>query len=294
MHGNKATVDALIQHPDVATVTAVASTPVAQSIYHQAIDAGKRSHTFGGAKNHCVVLPDADLDEVADVILGAAYGSAGERCMAVSVAMVVGDAQADAFVAKISEKIPELKIGPGDQEGVDIGPLISKDHLEKVRGYIELGQQEGAELVVDGRALALNSDGYFLGGSLFDKVTTDMRIYQEEIFGPVLCVVRVPDFNAALEAVNQHPFGNGTAIFTHDGDAARTFAGRVQVGMVGINVPIPVPVAYHSFGGWKLSSFGDISMHGGQSIQFYTKAKSITQRWPKGVRAGAEFKMPTH
>jgi malonate-semialdehyde dehydrogenase (acetylating)/methylmalonate-semialdehyde dehydrogenase len=296
VHGDQTVVEQLISHPQVQAVSAVASTPVAKSIYQTAIQHGKRAATFGGAKNHCVIMPDAPVDETVDALLGAAYGSAGERCMAVSVAVVVGDSMADKLVSELQRKVPELQIGPGDQAGVEIGPLVTAEHLQRVSDYIQLGVDEGAALIIDGRQATLpksiNSNGFFLGGCLFDKVQPNMRIYQEEIFGPVLCVVRVKDFEQAVELVNQHQFGNGTAIFTHDGDAARTFANRVQVGMVGINVPIPVPVAYHSFGGWKNSSFGDVGMHGGQSIQFYTKQKTITQRWPKGVRTGAEFVIP--
>lgn len=294
VNGDKDTVDCLLKHPDIQTMTAVASTPVAEYIYKEAIAHGKRSHTFGGAKNHCVVMPDADIEQVASAILGAAYGSAGERCMAVPVVVAVGDATADKLVATLKKQVPELKVGPGTEPGVEVGPLVTQQHLDSVQAYVDLGVEEGAELVVDGRNLKPkgHEKGFFMGGCLFDKVTPDMRIYKEEIFGPVLAIVRAPDFDTAVKLVNEHEYGNGTAIFTHDGDAARTYASLVQVGMVGINVPIPVPVAYHCFGGWKRSVFGDVNMHGDQSIQFYTKLKTVTQRWFKGVRAGAEFIMP--
>lgn len=296
VNGDKHAVDALLEHPDVVAMTAVASTPVAEYIYHAAIKHGKRAHTFGGAKNHCVVMPDVDIAETANAILGAAYGSAGERCMAVPVVVAVGEATADALVNTLKQKVPELRIAPGTEADADMGPLISAEHRDKVKSYIEIGIQEGASLVVDGRDIRVpnHESGFFLGGSLFDHVTPNMRIYQEEIFGPVLCIVRVNDFNAALQLVNEHEFGNGTAIFTNDGECARSYASQVQVGMVGINVPIPVPVSYHSFGGWKRSMFGDIAMHGDQSIQFYTKLKSITTRWPKGLRSNANYAMPTH
>lgn len=296
VNGDKVAVDALCQHPDVAAVTAVASTPVAESIYKTATQNGKRSATFGGAKNHCIVMPDVDIEQTAKALLGAAYGSAGERCMAVSVAVTVDDHSADALVAELQKQVPELKIGPGNQTGMDMGPLITREHLDRVKKLVQSGVDEGASLLVDGRMLTIPGyeHGYFMGGCLFDHVTPDMRIYQEEIFGPVLCIVRARDFDHALSLINENRYGNGTAIFTNDGEAARTFAARVQVGMVGINVPIPVPVAYHSFGGWKQSSFGDYGMHGDQSVQFYTKAKTITSRWPKGLRADANYHMPTH
>jgi malonate-semialdehyde dehydrogenase (acetylating)/methylmalonate-semialdehyde dehydrogenase len=295
IHGDKKVVDALITHPIVRTVTAVASTAVAEHIYQTAIAHGKRAHTFGGAKNHCVVMPDADLDQTAEAILGAAYGSAGERCMALSVVVAVGDEVADHIVRYLRHKVPELRVGVGTSPHVDMGPLVSKTHLEKVLSYVELGIREGASLVIDGRQLVCPGyeNGYFLGACLFDQVKPTMRIYREEIFGPVLSIVRVSNFDEAIALVNSHEYGNGTAIFTHDGETARTYASRVQVGMVGINVPIPVPVAYHAFGGWKRSIFGDIDMHGDQSVQFYTKLKTVTTRWPKNTRAqGAEYHMP--
>ncbi len=294
VHGDKCVVDQLLHHPDIQTITAVGSTPVAKYIYETGITQGKRAHCFGGAKNHAVILPDADIDQTADAILGAAYGAAGERCMAIPVAVCVGDKTADALVSQLKKRVPELRVGPGDEEGIEMGPLVTAEHLAHVKSYIEIGVNEGAELVVDGRDLKISGHekGFFMGGCLFDHVQPDMRIYQEEIFGPVLCILRIKDFDSAVELVNKHIYGNGTAIFTHDGDAARTFVNRIQAGMVGVNVPIPVPVAYHPFGGWKQSVFGDIGMHGGQSVQFYTKLKSVTTRWPKAVRTGAEFKMP--
>lgn len=283
VNGDKEIVDALITHPDIAAVSCVGSTPVAEHIYQTAIKHGKRAHTFGGAKNHCVVMPDADMDEAAEAILGAAYGAAGERCMALSIAVAVTDQVGDELAKRLKIKVPQLKINSGMEAGVDMGPLVTKEHLQKVKSYVDLGLKEGAELLIDGRKfqVAGKEKGFFMGGCLFDKVTPDMKIYQEEIFGPVLGIVRVADFNQALQLVNSHPFGNGVAIFTRDGEAARNFASKVNVGMVGINVPIPVPVAYHSFGGWKRSIFGDTHMHGEESIHFYTKPKSVTVRWLK-------------
>jgi malonate-semialdehyde dehydrogenase (acetylating) / methylmalonate-semialdehyde dehydrogenase len=243
-----------------------------------------------------VVMPDADLDMAVESLLGAAYGSAGERCMAISVAVAVGDAVADALIGRLRPRVEGLRIGPGlTEQGVEMGPLVTREHLERVRGYVDLGVTEGAELVVDGRGLKLPGAeaGYFLGGCLFDRVTPEMRIYREEIFGPVLCVVRVPDYDDALELINAHEYGNGVAVFTRDGDAARQFAKDIQVGMVGINVPIPVPMAFHSFGGWKRSLFGPLHMHGPDGVRFYTRLKTVTARWPTGVRSGSEFIMPT-
>lgn len=295
VNGDKEAVDALLTHPDVAAVSFVGSTPVAEYIYQTATQHGKRCQALGGAKNHMVVMPDADMDQVADALMGAAYGSAGERCMAISVAVAVGDDTADALIERLSPQVKALKVGPGTDPDSEMGPLISSEHRDKVKGYVDLGVEEGAELVVDGRGLSIegHEGGFYLGGCLFDKVTSDMTIYQEEIFGPVLCVVRVPDFDAALQLVNSHEYGNGTAIFTRDGDTARAYSSQVQVGMVGINVPIPVPMAFHSFGGWKRSLFGDIHMHGTEGINFYTKLKTVTSRWPTGIRAGADFHMPT-
>ncbi len=294
LQGDKNIVDLIIKHPAISTMTAVASTPVAQYIYQQSILAGKRSHTFGGAKNHGIVMPDADLTTTAEALAGAAFGSAGERCMAISVAVVVGDKTADALVPLIAEKARALKIGPGDQPGMEMGPLVSQAHLERVKNYIDSGVKEGASLIVDGREQKFedNPEGYFLGASVFDHVTPRMKIYQEEIFGPVLVIVRVYDFEQALALINQNPYGNGTTIFTQSGETAHAFAQRVQVGMVGVNIPIPVPIAYHPFGGWKQSIFGDINMHGEQSIQFYTKTKTVTVRWPNTSQATSGFIMP--
>lgn len=294
LQGDKLAVDGLLKHPDVQAVSFVGSTPIARYIYETGAQHGKRVQALGGAKNHLVVMPDADLEQTVDALMGAAYGSAGERCMAISVAVAVGNV-ADALIAKLTERLKTLKVGPGTQADADMGPLVTRQHLEKVTGYIDAGVAAGAKLVVDGRGAkpAGHEDGYFIGASLFDNVTADMTIYREEIFGPVLSVVRVADFNSAVELINRHEFGNGTAIFTRDGDAAREFSNRIQVGMVGINVPIPVPMAFHSFGGWKASLFGDHHMHGPEGVRFYTRMKTITSRWPTGIRAGAEFTMPT-
>ena len=272
----------------------VGSTPVAEHVYRTAANAGKRVQALGGAKNHLVVMPDADLDQAVDGLMGAAYGSAGERCMAVSVAVAVGKS-AEPLMEKLAPKVRALKVGPGTDPENEMGPLVTGAHLEKVRGYVKLGVNEGATLAVDGRGLKLQGyeKGFFIGGTLFDNVTPEMRIYKEEIFGPVLSVVRVPDFEGALALADEHEFGNGVAIFTRDGDAAREFASRVQVGMVGVNVPIPVPMAFHSFGGWKRSLFGDMHVHGAEGVRFYTRLKTVTSRWPTGIRKGAEFVMPT-
>jgi malonate-semialdehyde dehydrogenase (acetylating)/methylmalonate-semialdehyde dehydrogenase len=300
VHGDKEAVDTLLDDPRVQAVSFVGSTPIAEYLYARGCAAGKRVQALGGAKNHMVIMPDADLDQAANALLGAGYGSAGERCMAISVAVCVGDATADALIGKLKPMVEGLRIGPGCQgdgsiENVDMGPLVTGAHRDKVRGFVDVGVAEGAELVVDGRGLKVSGheQGFYLGGCLFDRVTPDMRIYKEEIFGPVLCVVRVPDFDSACRLVNQHEYGNGTAIFTRDGDSARQFAHTIQVGMVGINVPIPVPMAFHSFGGWKRSLFGPLHMHGPDGVRFYTRMKTITARWPTGIRAGAEFSMPT-
>lgn len=295
LNGDRETVDALLTHPGVAAVSFVGSTPVAEHIYQTASSHGKRVQALGGAKNHMVVMPDADLDQAADALMGAAYGSAGERCMAISVAVVVGDTTADALIERLVPRLKKLKIGPGSDPEAEMGPLVTREHRERVQGYVDLGVAEGAELLVDGRNSTIpgHENGYFLGGCLFDRVTPEMRIYREEIFGPVLCIVRVADFQAAIRLVNEHELGNGTAIFTRDGDSARTYASQVQVGMVGINVPIPVPMAFHSFGGWKRSLFGDIHVHGMEGVRFYTRLKTITTRWPEGMRSGADFHMPT-
>ncbi len=297
INGDKEAVDAILAHPDIAAVSFVGSTKIAEYVYTTGTAHGKRVQALGGAKNHMVVMPDADPEQVTDALIGSAYGSAGERCMAVSVAVAVGRA-GDRLIEDLAPRVRSLKIGPGHDPAVEMGPLVTREHLEKVRSYVDLGVQEGAELVVDGRDFRLEGfqgyeNGYYLGGCLFDRVTPEMKIYQDEIFGPVLCVVRVPDFETALAMIDRHPYGNGTAIFTRDGDAARDFAHRVQIGMVGINVPIPVPMAFHSFGGWKRSLFGDHHMHGPEGVRFYTKQKAITSRWPTGIRAGADFNIPT-
>jgi malonate-semialdehyde dehydrogenase (acetylating)/methylmalonate-semialdehyde dehydrogenase len=293
VNGDKEAVDVLLRHKAIQAVSFVGSTPIAEYIYSTASAHGKRVQALGGAKNHMIVMPDADIDGAVNALIGAAFGSAGERCMAISVALAVGDI-ADELVAKLAEKTKALKIGDGTNKGLDMGPLISKEHLEKVKGYIAKGVEEGATLVVDGREAQIDADenGYFLGGCLFDNVTTDMVIYQEEIFGPVLCVVRVPDYSTAVQMINDHEYGNGTSIYTRSGGIARKFTHDVQVGMVGVNVPIPVPMAFHSFGGWKRSLFGANHMHGPEGVKFYTKRKAVTARWPEGD-LGAEFVMPT-
>jgi len=295
VNGDKDAVDTLLTDPDVAAVSFVGSTAVAEHVYKTGTDHGKRVQALGGAKNHMVVMPDADLEQAADALMGAAYGSAGERCMAISVAVAVGDETADVLVERLAPRVAALKVGPATDPAAEMGPLVTRAHYDRVKGYVDLGVEEGAELVVDGRGIEVpgHPDGFYLGGCLFDRVTADMRIYQEEIFGPVLVVVRAPDFERALALVNDHEYGNGTAIFTRDGDTARTFSSRVQVGMVGINVPIPVPMAFHSFGGWKRSLFGDVHMHGMEGVHFYTRLKTVTSRWPTGIRAGADFHMPT-
>jgi malonate-semialdehyde dehydrogenase (acetylating)/methylmalonate-semialdehyde dehydrogenase len=294
VHGDKEAVDAILGHPGIATVSFVGSTPIAKYIYETCAKNGKRVQALGGAKNHAVVLPDADLEFTADALIGAGYGSAGERCMAISAVVAVG-AAADPLVALLKKKAEAIVVGPGDKEGVDMGPLVTRLHRDKVSSYVDTGVKEGAKLVVDGRGLKLQGyeGGYFMGGSLFDHVEPHMRVYKEEIFGPVLSIVRVPDYNSAVKLVNEHEYGNGTAIFTRDGDAAREFASKIKVGMVGINVPIPVPMAFNSFGGWKRSLFGDHHMHGPEGVRFYTKLKTVTSRWPTGIRSGAEFVMPT-
>mgnify|MGYP001197837929 FL=1 len=293
VNGDKEVVDAILQNKDIPAVSFVGSTPIAKYIYENAAKNEKRVQALGGAKNHCVVMPDCDLDQAVNGLMGAAYGSAGERCMAQSVAVAVGNI-GDDLVNQISKKVENLKVGPGMDKTSEMGPLVTKEHLERVRGYVDLGVKEGAKLVVDGRGIKLQGyeNGYYIGGCLFDHVTKDMRIYKEEIFGPVLSVVRVDNFDEALQLVNDHEFGNGTSIYTRDGDAGRTFANKIKVGMVGINIPIPVPVAYHSFGGWKRSLFGDQHMHGPEGVRFYTKLKTITSRWPSGVRSNPEFIMP--
>ncbi len=294
VNGDREAVDTLLTDPDVAAVSFVGSTPVAEYIYRTASAHGKRVQALGGAKNHMVVMPDADTANAASALIGAAYGSAGERCMAISVAVAVGDA-GDALISAVQQQLKDLKVGPGHLEPVDMGPLVTREHLERVRGYVDLGVQEGAKLVVDGRALKVKGceDGFFVGPCLFDGVQPSMRIYREEIFGPVLCVVRVPDLAAALQLVNSHEFANGTAIFTASGEAARSFTTAVQAGMVGVNVPIPVPMSFHSFGGWKRSLFGPLHVHGPDGVRFYTRLKTVTSRWPTSRREGAQFVMPT-
>ena len=295
VHGDKVAVDVLLDDQRVQAISFVGSTPIAEYIYARGSTAGKRVQALGGAKNHMVIMPDADMEQAANALLGAGYGSAGERCMAISVAVCVGDAAAEALIAKLKPMVEALRVGPGDKDNPDMGPLVTCQHRDKVKAYIDSGEAEGAALLVDGRGLKVAGyeQGFYLGGSLFDHVNPSMKIYQEEIFGPVLCIVRVPDFNSACQLINNHEYGNGTAIFTRDGDAARQFSHSIQVGMVGVNVPIPVPMAFHSFGGWKRSLFGPLHMHGSDGVRFYTRLKTITARWPTGIRAGAEFSMPT-
>ena len=300
VNGDKIAVDAILDDPDIQAVGFVGSTPIAQYVYARATSTGKRAQCFGGAKNHMVIMPDADMDQAVDALIGAGYGSAGERCMAISVAVPVGEKTADALMSRLIPRVEALKIGPSTDVQADYGPLVTKAHLEKVKSYIDIGLSEGAKLAVDGRGFTMQDldkkgyeNGYYLGGCLFDKVTKDMRIYKEEIFGPVLSVVRAKTYEEALDLCNTHEYGNGVAIYTRDGDAARDFASNVQVGMVGINVPIPVPLAYYTFGGWKRSSFGDLNQHGPDSIRFYTKTKTVTSRWPTGIKDGASFVIPT-
>lgn len=296
VNGDKEAVDTLLHDPRVQAVSFVGSTPIAEYIYNTGNANGKRVQALGGAKNHAIVMPDADIDNAVNALMGAAYGSCGERCMAISVAVVVGNETADTVVAKLSEQLATLKVGPGNNNSNDMGPLITAEHRDKVRGYIDAGVASGADLVVDGRGLVVegNEEGYFLGGSLFDNVSAGMSIYTDEIFGPILCVVRVENMQEAMNLIDDHEFGNGTCIFTRDGEAARYFADNIKVGMVGINVPLPVPVACHSFGGWKRSLFGDLHAYGPDSIRFYTKRKTITQRWPAGgVRETAQFSFPS-
>jgi malonate-semialdehyde dehydrogenase (acetylating)/methylmalonate-semialdehyde dehydrogenase len=301
VHGDKTAVDAILRHPEIQAVSFVGSTAIAEYVYSEGTKYGKRVQALGGAKNHMIVMPDADLDQAADALVGSAYGSAGERCMAISVAVAVGQKTADELRGKLESRIGELRVGDGAQgssagneRDADFGPLITGAHKERVASYIETGKAEGAELVVDGRESARpQGEGFFLGATLFDHVKPEMRIYREEIFGPVLGVVRVNNFEKALQLIDEHEYGNGTSIFTRDGDTARDFARRVQAGMVGINVPIPVPMAFHSFGGWKRSLFGDHSIYGPEGVRFYTRLKTITARWPTGIRAGVDTSMPT-
>lgn len=297
VHGGREAVEALLDAKAVKAISFVGSTPVAEAIYSRGAAAGKRVQALGGAKNHAVVLPDADLENAANTLLGAAYGSCGERCMAISVAVCVGDETANRLVETMLPKIAQLKVGPGTEKGLDMGPLVTAEHRDKVLGFIEDGVKAGATLVADGRDLKVagHEEGYFVGGCLFDNVTTEMRIYQEEIFGPVLCVMRVGSLDDAMQLINEHEYGNGTCLFTRDGEAARRFTDGIEVGMVGVNVPLPVPVAYHSFGGWKRSLFGDLHAYGPDSVRFYTRRKAVSQRWPSVSEATrAEFSFPAN
>ena len=295
VHGDKEIVDAILAHPDIKAVSFVGSTPIASYVYATGTAAGKRVQALGGAKNHMVIMPDADLEKAADALMGAGYGSAGERCMAVSVAVPIGQRTADALIEALAPRVRALKIGPATDREAEMGPLVTKQHLDKVGAYIDKGVAEGAKLVVDGRGFKLQGyeGGYFIGGTLFDHVDKEMTIYREEIFGPVLSVLRAGSYDEAVGLINAHEFGNGTAIFTRDGDAARSFADKIEAGMVGINVPIPVPVAYHSFGGWKRSIFGDHAIYGPEGVRFYTRIKTVTSRWPDGIKSGAVFNFPT-
>ncbi|NQV48418.1 MAG: CoA-acylating methylmalonate-semialdehyde dehydrogenase [Rhodospirillaceae bacterium] len=291
INGDKEAVDTLLTDPGVAAISFVGSTTIGEYIYKTGCAHGKRVQALCGAKNHMVVMPDADMEQATDALIGAGYGSAGERCMAISVAVAVGDEAADELVKRLAPRVQALKVAPYTDPESELGPVISRDSLDRIKGYIDSGLEAGAELVVDGRDVSLQGyeNGYFLGGCLFDRVTKDMDIYKDEIFGPVLSVVRAKDYDEALGLVNDHEYGNGAAIFTRDGDAARSFANQAKIGMIGINVPIPVPVAYHSFGGWKRSLFGDHHIHGMEGVRFYTKLKTMTTRWPSGIREGAEF-----
>lgn len=299
VQGDKTAVDALLEHPDVQAISFVGSTPIANHIYETGARHGKRVQALGGAKNHLVVMPDADIDQVVDALIGAAYGSAGERCMAISVAVFVGDETAEKVMPKLIERTRALKVLEGSNLAAEMGPIVTRAALERITGYIEQGVREGATLLVDGRGFDGEAagegcgDGFWLGGTLFDDVTPDMRIYREEIFGPVLACLRVKDFAEAVQLINDHEFGNGVSLYTRDGHIAREFGRRIQVGMVGINVPIPVPMAWHGFGGWKKSLFGDMHAYGEEGVRFYTRQKSIMQRWPQAIAKGAEFAMPT-
>lgn len=295
VNGDKEAVDAILDDPDIKAIGFVGSTPIAEYIYARGCANGKRVQCFGGAKNHMIIMPDADMDQAVDALIGAGYGSAGERCMAISVAVPVGKATADELVKRLIPRVESLKIGPSTDSSADYGPVVTKAAMEKIKSYVDIGIEEGAKLVVDGRDFKMQGyeNGFYVGGCLFDHVTKDMRIYKEEIFGPVLSVLRAGSYDEALKLTNDHEYGNGTAIYTRDGDAARDFASKVQVGMVGINVPIPVPLAYYTFGGWKRSVFGDLNQHGPDSIRFYTKTKTVTARWPSGIKDGASFVIPT-
>lgn len=296
VHGDKTSVDTILDSPIVQAVSFVGSTPIAEYVYQRGTQAGKRVQALGGAKNHMVVMPDADMDQTVDALMGAGFGSAGERCMAISVAVPVGEETADKLVAALRPRVESLKIGPSDDPDAEMGPVITAQAKDHITGMIDSGVKQGADLVVDGRGLSLQGyeNGFFLGGSLFDNVTTDMDIYKKEIFGPVLSVVRAKKYAEAVDMINRHEYGNGTAIFTRDGDTARSFADSIQVGMVGVNVPLPVPVAYHSFGGWKRSIFGDHSIYGPEGVHFYTRLKTITSRWPTGIKDGSVFAFPTN
>jgi malonate-semialdehyde dehydrogenase (acetylating) / methylmalonate-semialdehyde dehydrogenase len=295
VNGDKEAVDAILDDRDISAVGFVGSSSIAQYIYERAAATGKRAQCFGGAKNHAIIMPDADLDQTVDALIGAGYGAAGERCMAVSVAVPVGKTTADRLMEKLIPRVESLKIGPSIDPTADFGPLVTRAALERVKNYVEIGIKEGATLAVDGRGFKMQGyeNGFYMGGCLFDNVTKDMRIYKEEIFGPVLSVVRAHDYDEALRLPSDHEYGNGVAIFTRDGDAARDFAAKVNVGMVGVNVPIPVPAAYYTFGGWKRSGFGDLNQYGPDSVRFYTKTKTVTSRWPSGVKEGADFSIPT-
>ena len=296
VHGGKTAVDAVLDHPDIEAVSFVGSTPIAEYVYTRGCAAGKRVQALGGAKNHMIIMPDADLDQVADALMGAGFGSAGERCMAISVAVPIGKDTADKLVAKLAPQVAAMKIGPSTDSSAEMGPIITKEARDRIAGLIDTGEQEGAKVVVDGRGLKLQGyeNGFWIGGTLLDNVTPDMNIYKTEIFGPVLSVLRADSYKDAVQLINDHEYGNGTAIFTRDGDAARDFAKQIKVGMVGINVPIPVPVAYHSFGGWKRSSFGAHGIYGPEAVHFYTRLKTVTSRWPTGIRSGAQFTFPSN
>ena len=297
VNGDKEAVDTLLADPRIQAVSFVGSTPIAERIYADGCKAGKRVQALGGAKNHAIVMPDADIANAVSAMMGAAYGSCGERCMAVPLIVAVGDDTAEAMIAGLKTAIAEMKVGPGTDNANDMGPLVTRPHFEKVKAYVDSGVAEGAQLLVDGRALRVkgHEEGYFMGPCLFDHVRPGMKIYQEEIFGPVLGIVRVKTLQEGMDLINAHEYGNGTCIFTRDGEAARYFSDHIQVGMVGINVPLPVPVAYHSFGGWKRSLFGDLFIYGPDGVRFYTRRKTITQRWPSaGVREGAVFSFPSH
>ena len=295
VNGDKASVDAILDDEDIQAVGFVGSTAIAEYVYSRGCAAGKRVQCFGGAKNHMIIMPDADMDQAVDALIGAGYGSAGERCMAIAVAVPVGEDTANRLVSKLMPRVENLRIGPSTDREADYGPVVTGQALERIRDYVEVGINEGATLAVDGRDFKMQGyeNGYFMGGCLFDNVTKDMRIYKEEIFGPVLSVVRAKNYEEALDLPMSHEYGNGVAIYTRDGDAARDFANRINIGMVGVNVPIPVPLAYYTFGGWKKSSFGDLNQHGPDSVRFYTRTKTVTSRWPSGIKDGAEFSIPT-